>query len=130
MEVKILGNMVNITFILLNSAKMLSIVVVSIYTSTSSTWGILLFHIFYIKRLKIFVNVMDVKWFFIFLTYIFLILLRLSILSFGFLFLYNSVFRYFASFSVKFCLSFSYCIMGILYTSFFVCYVCCKYLFS
>lgn len=55
--------MINTIFILLNSAKKLAKVVVSIYISTSSM-TISVVQISSNRRLKFFVNVMDVKWFF------------------------------------------------------------------
>lgn len=95
--------MINTIFILLNSAKILAKVVVSIYISTSSM-AVSVVQISCNRRLKFFVNVMDVKWFFIVLIYIF-IFIGVEYLFIFFL-LCTSIFIYFASFSIEFCFFF------------------------
>lgn len=107
-------------FIFLKSVKILSKVIVSIYTYSNITLGFLSFHISCIRRLKIFANVMDVKWFFIVLISILLIFsevkylliwfsfsvafshtLPLPLFNFVFLFVYvhcrNSLYHFFLS---------------------------------
>lgn len=112
-------------FILLNSAKRLAKVVVSIYISTSSMTTSVV-QVSCNRRLKFFINVMDVKWFFIVLIYIFLIFSDVEDLFICFFsLLCNSIFIYFASL-----LSFVYLFLIALWKFFipFFGLVCCKYI--